>query len=247
VGLEDRIFVFGDIHGCVDELKLLFSYLILYKKLSKEDKLCFIGDYIDRGLYTRETIDALIQIKETFPKARFLKGNHEAMLLDYLGIEAFPNTFVYLKNSVGGQNTLRSYGIINIPFDKRKGKECLPFFPEPHLEFLTSLDNYKKTENYIFVHAGVNPLIADMRLQNPNEMMRMKGSSLKTPHLFPQVVVHGHEAVTEAVFNVKTRMINIDTDVVHGGKLTCLELPSMDIYQIGLNSSEIMVDKLVHV
>jgi len=243
----DRIFVFGDIHGCADELRLLFSYLVLYQKLDKNDRLCFIGDYVDRGLDTKSVIDILIQIQTTFPKARFLKGNHEAMLLDYLGLEAFPNTFVYLKNSVGGKNTLHSYGVVNIPFDKASGRQCLKFFPESHINFLTSLEIYKKTDEYIFVHAGVNPLIGDMRMQNPNELIRMRASTIKNPHLFPQTVIHGHEAIKEVTFNTKTRMINIDTDVVHGGKLTCLELPTLTTYQIGLNSLDIEVGNVAYV
>ena len=236
-----RTFVVGDIHGCVNELRVLFTYLIVACNLSKEDRLCFLGDYVDRGPYSREVIDSLIQIKETFPKARFLKGNHEAMLLDYLGIEKFPNTFVYLQGNVGGIHTLKSYGVTNIPFERANGKQCLSYFPTNHKDFLTTLDTYKKTDDYIFVHAGVNPFIADMRLQNPNELLRIL---MKMPHQFNQIVVHGHKAVEEAVFDSKAKIINIDTDVVHGGKLTCLELPSMTTYQVGLNSIEIVVKKL---
>ena len=58
----ERIYAIGDIHGCLPLLKQL---------LAKIDAECaadgvtarkiFLGDYIDRGLYSRETIDYLLR------------------------------------------------------------------------------------------------------------------------------------------------------------------------------------------
>lgn len=62
-----RLFAIGDIHGCFDSLKELVENKIL---LTKEDKLVLLGDYIDRGIKSKEVIDYIIDLQE---KAVFTK------------------------------------------------------------------------------------------------------------------------------------------------------------------------------
>jgi len=62
----------------------------------------FVGDYIDRGPRSREVVDYLLNRPY---RCIFLLGNHERMLLNFLGGE---DEDLYLHN--GGQEALRSYG-----------------------------------------------------------------------------------------------------------------------------------------
>jgi serine/threonine protein phosphatase 1 len=64
-------------------------------------------------------------------KSVFLRGNHEDMLLSYLGLGGSHGN-VYLEN--GGGMTLASYGVpAGTP-----GPACLPWFPDDHLQFFRS-------------------------------------------------------------------------------------------------------------
>jgi len=66
--------VVGDIHGSTDSLLGIFSRL----GYPPERSYLFLGDYVDRGLYSIEVILMLYALKAAFPSHVFLlRGNHE--------------------------------------------------------------------------------------------------------------------------------------------------------------------------
>src|SRR5262249_8459443 len=100
-----RFFVVGDIHACPQELEVLLSGL----SLQSEDRVVFLGDYIDRGPGSREVVNLLLGLKaEGICSLTFLKGNHEDMFLDFLGYDGHHGDS-FLFN--GGTATLKSYRI----------------------------------------------------------------------------------------------------------------------------------------
>ena len=79
------IYAASDIHGCANQLAKVFVAIDdhLSRVRPKRPIQVFLGDYIDRGPASSQVIDMLIdraQRHETI----FLKGNHEAMLLELL-------------------------------------------------------------------------------------------------------------------------------------------------------------------
>ena len=63
----------GDTHGDVEA-----SEKVLKTYLKPDWFIVFLGDYIDRGEYSRENIDLLLAAKQSFPDQVFLlMGNHE--------------------------------------------------------------------------------------------------------------------------------------------------------------------------
>ena len=56
-----RRWVIPDIHGCINTLTQLVENNI---RLTKEDSIFFLGDYIDRGPDGKGVIDYLIDLKE---------------------------------------------------------------------------------------------------------------------------------------------------------------------------------------
>ena len=99
----ERVFVIGDLHGCVKEPEILLRHLESSEGLKESDLVIFLGDYIDRGPDSKGVIDLMLDFRTRFPKTRFLKGNHEDMLLHYLGRRGRHGE-VYLEN--GGSMTL---------------------------------------------------------------------------------------------------------------------------------------------
>ena len=68
-------YVIPDVHGCNKTLKKLLKKL----NLQKDDKLIFLGDYIDRGPDSYGVLQTVCNLPcETI----LLKGNHEDMALN---------------------------------------------------------------------------------------------------------------------------------------------------------------------
>src|ERR1700716_439577 len=103
-----RIYAISDIHGCADLLQNMFT--VIDRDLTTAGSMraihVFLGDYIDRGTESRQTIDLLVNRRrhhETF----FLKGNNEAFLFDVLK----PRSQLHGWNQYAGLQTLASYGL----------------------------------------------------------------------------------------------------------------------------------------
>jgi len=213
----NKIFAIGDIHGCAGKLRTLIQVITANPQ---KDTLIFIGDYIDRGSSNRDVVDYVLQLKKEFKNVVCLLGNHEQMFLNYLkGKEEE----TYLYN--GGKFTLSDYGIKNSDsLNLRKKK-----IPEEHLLFYQSLLPYHQTKNYIFVHAGLIPGIS-LDKQTTDDLLWVRHKFIDSDYDFGRMVIFGHTPMSNPL--IKENKIGIDTGAVYGGKLTCLELPEVKIYQV---------------
>lgn len=209
-------FAVGDIHGCLSKLQELLSKI---KMNRDQDTLVFIGDYIDRGKYSREVVEYLIRLQGDYKHLIFLQGNHEQMFMHYLdGV----NEGLYLGN--GGVATLQSYGILcSDDVKERRAK-----IPEKHMQFFQSLLPYYETEDYIFVHAGLRSE-RPLNEQTIDDLLWIRFEFVERENNFGKTVVFGHTPMTDLM--IEKNKIGIDTGAVYGGKLTCIELPAIKIYQ----------------
>jgi serine/threonine protein phosphatase 1 len=214
-GTVTRFFAIGDVHGCLPHLETLMERIrpLIYPD---EDTIVFLGDYVDRGPDPKGVVDYLLRLREEFPGTVFLKGNHEDLLLDWHLHGR--NYDLYLYN--GGSSTIRSYS--------RGGTFYVP--PE-HLDFFTNLRPYYETSDYVFVHAGLRPGIA-LEMQDQQDLMWIRDEFIYAPHSFGKMVIFGHTPYHH-VFQ-GTDKIGIDTGAVYGGKLTCVALPDVTFYRVGL-------------
>ena len=53
----ERVYVIGDIHGCVDEPAALLRCLEEGEGVTDNDLVIFLGDYVDRGPDTKGVVD----------------------------------------------------------------------------------------------------------------------------------------------------------------------------------------------
>jgi serine/threonine protein phosphatase 1 len=227
-----RVYIVGDIHGCCHELEVLVSGL----PLTSADRLIFLGDYIDRGPAAREVIDFLLGVRAAgHCQVTFLKGNHEDMFLDFMGKDGRFGE-VFLNN--GGSATLRSY---RIP-QNESGLAVAERLPPEHVAFFTELEMYAVVENVLCVHAGVNPVMA-LAEQSPEELLWIRQEFLNNPHLLPYTVVFGHTPHRAVRFELPYK-VGIDTGLVYGGKLSCLEVTEKLLYQVSKGSPRVQVSNV---
>ena len=216
----ERLLVVSDIHGCYNQ----FIQLLQKAKLTKEDRLIVLGDFIDRGPDSKKMIDILIKIQELFPKTIVLRGNHEDLLLEYL--KGRLSHHIFLFN--GGNTTIKSYlGDYNAGMLKRPFIED---FPKEHYKFLNDLPYRYETEEYLFVHAGLRPNIP-LEKQTEEDMTWIRGEFLYSFHDFGKKVIHGHSA-NEYGPEIRENRINLDTAGVFGGKFTMCDVTNAIFYEV---------------
>jgi hypothetical protein len=129
------LYAVGDIHGELDKLEELLTAL----PLRRGDRLVFLGDYVDRGPASYDVVQRLVTLQREWP-CEFLLGNHESMLLDFLGWtdDAYFGGDAFLMN--GGDRTLATYGY----FDQERPDRKSFKLPKDHEEFLLSLKRHHR-------------------------------------------------------------------------------------------------------
>ena len=74
--------VIGDIHGRFHTFCKMLHVLERYGL--EQSNLVLVGDYIDRGPYSKAVIDKIMELEKTFPNIIMpLKGNHEDMCVKF--------------------------------------------------------------------------------------------------------------------------------------------------------------------
>ncbi|MBN8548471.1 MAG: serine/threonine protein phosphatase [Deltaproteobacteria bacterium] len=226
-----RLFAIGDIHGCPDELEFLLEYLRNTLNIDDQDQVVFIGDYIDRGVSSKAVLECLLRFQKLQPKTIFLRGNHEDMLLGFLGFEGRGGA--YLAN--GGDVFFESYGIkeFKTPTDARER------IPASHISFLLNLDRYVISDSYVFAHAGLDPL-RDLHSQLDQDLFWIRDPFIENIHNFNRTVLFGHTPYQDLLLHLPYK-IGIDTGLVYGNILTCVELMNEQVYQVKAGGTKVEV------
>jgi len=215
-------YVIGDIHGCVAELTRLIESL----PLAKRDQVIFLGDYIDRGPDSCGVISYLLGLRQTCSSIDFvfLKGNHEDMLLSYLGYRG-QHGEMFLAN--GGKSTLASYGLNP---DEATAENVSAAMPSGHLNFFQTLAHCHATDSFFCVHAGINPQ-KTLAEQTDEEFFWIRNTFIYRSHPLPYTVLFGHTPQPTVFFDLPYK-VGLDTGLVYGNMLTCLELDEKVLFQI---------------
>lgn len=173
--------IIPDIHGCAKTVKILLENLL---KISKEDELFFLGDYIDRGPRGKDVIDYLMGLQESGYNIHCLKGNHEDYCIRAWEADQkfhlFKSDVQKLWENVGATETYKSFG----------GKRPRDI-PEQYIEWMRKLDYYYELEDYILVHAGMN-----FKAKNPfedlNSMVSVRSFKVDFAKTNGRRIIHGH-------------------------------------------------------
>jgi serine/threonine protein phosphatase 1 len=231
-----RVYAVGDVHGRLDLLTTVAEMIETHEAVSPPARsvVIFLGDYIDRGPDSRGVIDFLLGWRPRGVETVFLRGNHEAMLLNAL---RSPDMF-HMWAMNGGLATAQSYGVAFDPHISPRAdasgivRQLGAALPPIHLHFLENLPIGLEVGDYLFVHAGVRPGVP-LDSQTEVDCLYIRDEFLTHRGSFGKVVVHGHTPVPSP--EVLPNRIGIDTGAVFTGRLTvlCLEGETQQIFTTG--------------
>ena len=223
-----RIYAIGDIHGRQDLLIDIHSR-ILHDAARADPSgdvgkvVIYLGDYVDRGPMSKETITTLIDCPLDGFETVYLKGNHEHFLMKFLDNYEVGRNWL----ASGGAETVRSYGV---DLDHRPADDCdfrhvqvalRAAIPDAHFDFLAGLKLFHREGDFYFTHAGVSPHRA-LDDQIEEDLLWIRDEFLSYDKPLGKIVVHGHSIVPEP--QIRTNRIDIDTGAYATGRLTCLVL-----------------------
>jgi len=225
VPADTRVYAVGDIHGRADLLDRLHRAMLddAYGPAPTRLVAVYIGDYVDRGLQSREVIDCLLGDPLPGFERVHLKGNHDAWMLAFLDDASIGPAWL----GFGGQATLVSYGVSSEEdadvATRYQGisARLRAALPAAHREFLEGLALSHVEGDYAFVHAGVRPGVP-LERQHEDDLLWIRDEFLRSRGDHGRIIVHGHTVTDEP--DVHRNRIGIDTGAYASERLTCLVL-----------------------
>jgi serine/threonine protein phosphatase 1 len=247
--MASRTFAIGDIHGDYDSLVKLIGLL---PPLDEGDTLVFVGDYLDRGPRSADVVAYLRALPGKTPaKVVFLRGNHEDGWLRVID-RGWPEFVIPAPN--GCLATLRSFLGKKPPGDEDgpdddEFKQLFEgsFFPPDVVEWMRDLPFFYEDPFAIYVHAalpkGPDGFEHPAETQKKLAMLWCRDDDFVRDYR-GKLVIFGHTSTKylppelsdytpedkEDVW-VGPCVIGIDTRCGKGGYLTCVELPSGQVYE----------------
>ena len=110
-------------------------------------------------------------------------------------------------------------------------------FPREHLKFYRNLSLSYLRPPYFFVHAGILPA-RQLEEQDSEDLLWIRQEFIFNTHEAGAIVVFGHTPMRGVMIDLPYKL-GIDTGLVYGGKLTCLEVNEGVIYQCDRNSKRV--------
>ena len=225
-----RTLIFGDIHGGLRALEQAMERA----KVTAEDHLIFLGDYVDGWSESAEVIDKLMELQKS-NKTTFIRGNHDDLVQQWLeGKEMSPK---WLQH--GGQSTIDSYS--------RRSKDEI----KTHLDFYKTFKDYHIDEhNRMFCHAGFQNLngpehewhttvffwdrtLWEMVCAMRDDIAESDALYPKRLKLFTEIFI-GHTPTTRINKTTpvnKANVWNLDTGAAFKGPLTVMDVQTKEYWQ----------------
>ncbi len=246
--LDQKTIIVGDVHESVDELKsLLVSHgfqlegnqLIETGKVSGT-KVLLVGDWIDKGKRTKETIDFLYANQDRF---LFVLGNHENFVYKFMrgeikGVDeelrqAYFDSTEVLRNDEELLQRFNHLVSLSKPFYKMVGKRG-PSYYVTHApcenKYIGKLDPNSVRHQRNFRIDRSAPIEEQLAF------LKRDAAANQPYHVF------GHIAAKNA-FRIKNK-IHIDSGAVHGNALTSVTLSVKPFFKSQKAAQAVMEDEL---
>lgn len=216
-----RRLVISDIHGCLDEFNDLLK---LVNYVPSHDQLILLGDYVDRGPKSKEVVQRVMELSE-HEHVIVLRGNHDERFLQVLNWDSELYD-IFIK--YGGKEALQSYcpdaGNMSI-------HEVIQYINQEfydHIDFLQQTKLYYEDNDFIYVHAGLDPAYPNWKEQPPSTFYTIRDEFVHNKTNVDRKVIFGH-VNTNKIHQSSTiwfseDKIGIDGGCAMGHRLNCLEI-----------------------
>jgi serine/threonine protein phosphatase 1 len=219
----------GDIHGC---LKTLVSLVEEKIKLTREDILFPVGDFIDRGPDSKGVLDYVAEMTKKGFHIRPVRGNHEEMLLETLIDPGHLRSWMYN----GAETTLHSFGLDT---GNTLDSEAVHAIPKKYISIIERFPYYIELDDYLIVHAAFN-FYMDDPFEDNYSMVWSRDTMYDPLKAGFRRIIHGHtpiglEEIKTLIHDPGCGLINIDGGCVYNsypdlGNLVAFDLDSKEIY-----------------
>jgi serine/threonine protein phosphatase 1 len=216
------VYAVGDVHGCASDLHRLLEQIEADARARGVPRptVVFLGDYVDRGLHSRQVLDVLSsrELRQRFDPV-LLMGNHDEYMLRACRNQLEGDRLFQWLAAWGGVETVESYGV-------ETGRRSMPDFmtdfraavPREHLRLLEGLKLNHRIGRSFFCHAGVDPSVP-LDSQTPETLLYGTSTFLGYEGDFGAKIVHGHFAV--AAVEILPNRINVNSSAGYpGGRLS---------------------------
>jgi serine/threonine protein phosphatase 1 len=227
---EKRNLVVGDIHSGLKALEQVLERA----GVTPEDRLVFLGDYVDGWSDAVATVDFLIRLQKSH-NCIFIRGNHDELCMEWL--QGGKDNPLWLEH--GGGATLASYQKADADVKKA------------HIQFYRGLQNtYLDAEKRLFLHAGFTNLKGIDYEYFPQtyywdrtlwELARsLNPDLLKDSPNYPKRLSHykeiyiGHTPVSKtgmAEPKKAANVWNVDTGAAFKGPLSMMDVETKEVWQ----------------
>ena len=212
------VYAIGDVHGCYDELRELERQIAdKASTVDGEKWIVMLGDYVDKGPMSAAVLEHLLMPPLPGFKRYCLAGNHEIMMLNFLGRPRLSSQWL----RYGGLATLQAYGLDLQELSGLSGadlkSELATHIPIRHVAFLHALPTLLSVPGVVFVHAGIRPGVT-LEQQKDEDLLWIREPFLSAQDLGGVFVIHGHTPEMEPA--TMRHRIGLDTGVFETGRLT---------------------------
>lgn len=223
-----RRLAIGDIHGCFETFKALIQEEI---KLTKDDQLFLLGDYIDKGKRNKEVLDHILQLKQENYAVFPLMGNHEYFVIRDWEYCQLSNNNQQVKDLINSKDLLNELGVVE----------------DKYMAFIYQLPYYYELDDFLLVHAGLDFEI-DEPLKDTSSMIYARAYQVDKTKIDGKTLIHGHtpidfEELKEQIKNHQfSGRINLDNGCVYKnnskkitkdwGRLCGLNLDSLELFVV---------------
>lgn len=211
------IYAISDIHGYLDALRMALDRI----GLAGDDRLILLGDYIDYGPKSGETLRYLYELQKQYgaEKVAVLRGNHEDALLEWLDTYSGPYTgepdesgMVPWNDWLVHDEGFRTFRTLVTPKQWAFFTQVGPSLSEASLNveavqmvrfrgkdliaWLRGLPYFHETDRQIFVHAGIDEESGDWWLwATPEETFT--GKYPPSTGAFYKDIIAGHVGTSQ--------------------------------------------------
>lgn len=194
-----RVIVISDIHGELELLKQLLEKV----NFSSDDYLIINGDLCEKGSDSKGVVSYLMNLSLKNPKVHVIEGNCDTLGEDLLNEN--PDLIDYLstrKHSILNEWLQQLGQSVNKQTNIQEIKELLTSHFSKEIKWLMELPTAIETEEYIFVHAGLENIDNWKDTERDNAITM--SAFLNKSHRTNKYVIVGHWPVVNYSSEIQT-------------------------------------------